>query len=65
MSQQLDIFEQNKKSNYQKYYDSFYSGVKERFQKEREEKEKKKGMTISIVHGEIPIQKMLNIIPKK
>ena len=35
MKKQLNIFEQQKEETYKAYYNSFYKGVKERYQKQK------------------------------
>ena len=57
MSQQLDLFQEERKSKYQQYYDWFYRGVKERYKRESEERERASSEHISI--------NINNIIPKK
>ena len=48
MGKQLDIFEQEKSSKYKIYYDNFYRGVSERFEKENYELKVRKYENISI-----------------
>ena len=38
MSQQLALFKEEEKRRYKKHYDSFYKGVKERYESERRER---------------------------
>jgi hypothetical protein len=65
MANQLNIFEQEQKKAYKRRYDKFYVGVKERYEEERKQAEKDKTMTVSIIHGAIPISQMLNLTPRK
>lgn len=48
MHNQLDIFEEENKKSYKAMYDDFYSGVRERYQKEAKERTAKQNTPISI-----------------
>ena len=49
MSKQLSLFEENHKRRYKAFYDNFYKGVKERYQKELRAAKINKQVRISII----------------
>lgn len=49
MSNQLNLFKESRKRRYKAFYNDFYKGVKERYERERREKQINKQERISIL----------------
>ena len=53
MSNQLSLFEESRKRRYKAFYDDFYKGVRERYERERRAKQINKYERISILINNI------------
>jgi len=62
---QLNLFEQEQKERFKSFKSKFYAGVREKFEKERRDKNNTSTAHISILYGATPMREFLDKARKR